>query len=81
MERIRSSKRQVKPQKSPPSLSPTGAKPRLRRSETIAPQVHTRAIQKPLKSISSPRESLKSTIVLIVITTSMDRINDCINEN
>jgi hypothetical protein len=63
METISSSKRQVKPQKGLPLLSPTGAKPRFSRSEAITPQVHTRAIQKPLKCIRLPSESLKVTLV------------------
>jgi hypothetical protein len=52
MERISSSKGQVKSQDLP-SLSPTVAKPRFSRSEAITSLVHTRAIQKPFKCTSA----------------------------
>jgi hypothetical protein len=45
-----------------PSLSLIVTKPLSSQREAITPQVHTRAIQEPLKCISPPRESLKITI-------------------
>jgi hypothetical protein len=49
MERTNFPKRQVKPQRGLPSLNLTVTKPRFSPSGMIAPQAHTRAIQKPLK--------------------------------
>jgi hypothetical protein len=72
MERKSFSKRQVKPQRGLPSYSLTIAKPRFSQSGAITPQVHTRAIQKPLKCINSPRESYYIIAYIISRSKSLE---------